>query len=182
MKAANTLTKTANSVLERLRDEIASTVLAQRVWARYEAAPPRDQLAVKVLGGFLAAVLLLTLVILPLHRFNGDAIADYRAQQDTLAWMQNNRGAIGAGAQKVRSPDDSLLTLATRAARGAGINVNRYEPSGDGLNIWLERVPFNQLVQWLDALQRDYGIVATDLTASKRDAAGMVDVRVTLKG
>jgi len=174
--------RTFNTLLERLRDEVASTLLAQRVWARYETAAPREQLAVKILGGFLLAMILIFMVLLPLHRYNSNAIADYRGQQETLAWMQSNRGAIGQAAAKPRAPSDSLLSLATKAARAAGVGIKRYEPSGDGLNVWLEQVPFNQVVQWLEALQRDYGIVPSDLTASKRDAAGMVDVRVTLQG
>lgn len=171
-----------NDLLERFRNELASTVFAQRIWARYETAAPREQMILKILGAFLLAVAALTLVILPLHRFNTDAIADLRAQQDTLAWMQNNRGAIGADPQKARSANDSLLTLSTQGARNLGITFKRYEPSGDGLNIWLEQVPFNQVVKWLETMQRDYGITAVEFSASKRDAPGMVDVRVTLKG
>jgi general secretion pathway protein M len=171
-----------NDLLERLRNEVASTVLAQKIWARYETAAPREQLAAKILGAFLAFVLALLLVVLPLHRFNSNAIADLRAQQDTLAWMQSNRGAIGAGTQKPRAAGDSLLTLANQGARNFGLSFKRYEPNGDGLNLWLEQVPFNQVVKRLDALQRDYGVIAIEFSASKRDEPGMVDVRVTLKG
>lgn len=171
-----------NVLVERLREEVASTVLAQKLWARYEAAAPREQSALRMLGLFLLAVLVLLLVVLPLHRFNANAIADFRAQQDTLAWMQSNRAAIGNSTQKARAPGDSLLTLANQSARTAGLSFKRYEPSGEGLNLWLEQVPFNQVVKWLEAMQRDYGVIATELTASKRDEAGMVDVRVTLKG
>jgi general secretion pathway protein M len=174
--------KMLNDLLEQFRNEVASTVLAQKIWARYEAAAPREQLAVKVLGAFLLIVLVLWLVVLPLHRFNSNAIADFRAQQDTLAWMQSNRGAIGSGTQKTRNADDSLLTLANQGARNFGLSFKRYEPSGDGLNLWLEQVPFNQVIKWLDALQRDYGVIAIEFSASKRDEPGVVDVRVTLKG
>lgn len=174
--------KALDVLIERLRDEAASTLLVQKLWARYEAAGARDQRMLKVLGVFLVVVIVLLLVVLPLHRFNTGAMADYRAQQDTLAWMQSNRAAIGGSVQKVRSTNDSLLTVANQGARNNGLSIKRYEPNGDALNLWLEQVPFNQVVKWLDALQRDYGVIAAELTVSKRDEAGVVDVRVTLKG
>jgi general secretion pathway protein M len=117
-----------------------------------------------------------------LHRFNAGAIADFHSQQDTLTWMQSNRGAIGSDAQKPRAAGDSVLTLANQSARNLGLTIKRYEPGGQGLNLWFEQVPFNQVVQWLEALQREYGIIAIEFSASRRDEPGMVDVRVTLKG
>lgn len=175
--------KAVDEFLEALRERVAATVPAQKLWVYYETAAPREQLVLKALGGFLALVMLLVLLILPLHRFNTDAIADYRAQQDTLAWMQSNRAAIGSSEQKQRAPGDSLLTLANQSARNFGLAFKRYEPNANqGLNLWLEQVPFNQVIKWLDALERDYGVVAVELTVSRRDAAGVVDVRVILQG
>ncbi|MDB6062861.1 MAG: hypothetical protein JWM78_2964 [Verrucomicrobiaceae bacterium] len=174
--------KTFNALLERFRNEVASTLLAQKLWARYETAAPREQLALRLLGIFFLIVLLLLVVVLPLHRFNTASIADFRAQQETLAWMQTNRDAIGSDSQKPRAPGDSLMAIANQSARNAGLSFKRYEPNGEALNLWLEQVPFNQVVKWLDALQRDYGVTAVDFTASKRDEAGVVDIRVTLKG
>lgn len=176
--------KFVDNLLEQLRDRIAATVPAQKLWAYYETAAPREQIALKSLGVFLSLVIILLLVILPLHRFSSGAIADYRAQRETLQWMQNNRASINNNAtQKQREPGSSLLTLANQGARDFGLAFKRYEPNANqGLNLWLEQVPFNQVVKWLEALERDYGIVAVEFTASRRDEAGVVDVRVVLQG
>lgn len=169
---------------EILRDRVAAHALTQKLWTRYEAAAPREQLALRVLGGFLAALLVLLLVVLPLHRFNSDAIAAYRAQQDTLTWMQSNRALIGSSSSgAARKPGDSVLTLANQSARNLGLSFKRYEPNGErGLNLWLEQVPFDQVVKWLDVLERDYGVIAVDFSASRRNEAGLVDVRLILQG
>ncbi len=176
--------KFIDNLLEELRERIAATVPAQKLWAYYETAAPREQTALKALGVFLSLVLILLLVVLPLHRFNSGAVADYRAQRETLQWMQDNREAINSNpAQKQRDPGSSLLTLANQSARDFNLAFKRYEPNANqGLNLWLEQVPFNQVVKWLEALQRDYGIVAVEFTASRRDEAGIVDVRVVLQG
>lgn len=175
--------KYIGELFERLRDQIAASVPAQKLWAYFEAAAPREQNALKMLGVFLSIVLVWLLVIMPLHRYNSAAIADYRAQSETLQWMQDNRAAVGSVARKTREPGASLLTLANQGARNFGLAFKRYEPNANqGLNLWLEQVPFNQVVKWLDALERDYGIIAVELTASRRDEAGIVDVRVVLQG
>lgn len=169
--------------LEILRERIAAHPLTQKLWARYELAAPREQLALRVLGLFLAALLLVFAVIVPLHQFNANAIADYKAQQETLAWMQSNRGAIGKGGSATRKPGDSVLTIANQSARTLGLNFKRYEPNGErGLNLWLEQVSFDQVVRWLEVLERDYGVVAVDFSASRRNEAGLVDVRLNLQG
>lgn len=176
--------KFIDNMLEQLRDRIAASAPAQKLWAYYETAAPREQTALKALGVFLSLVLILLLVILPLHRFNSGAVADYRAQRETLQWMQDNRASIGNSvSQKQRDPGASLLTLANQSAREFGFAFKRYEPNANqGLNLWLEQVPFNQVVKWLEALERDYGIIAVEFSASRRDEAGIVDVRVVLQG
>lgn len=168
---------------EQLRERIAASDLAQRLWARYEVATPREQVAVKILGVVLALLIVFGVIVAPLHRYHSDARAAYRQQLETLAWMQANRGLVGtAGIGKNRPAGESLLSLANQSARASGLAFKRSEPAGDrGLNLWLERVPFNQVVAWLGQLERDYGVVASEFAASRRDEAGMVDVRVTLQ-
>jgi general secretion pathway protein M len=170
--------------LEILRERIAAHALTQNLWARYELAAPREQLMLRVLGLFFLGLLLVFALIVPLHQFNADAIADYRAQRDTLAWMQSNRGAVKAGAAPATGKSgDSVMSIINQSARPLGLNFKRYEPSGErGVNLWLEQVPFDQVVRWLELLERDFGVIAVDFSATKRDEAGMVDVRLNLQG
>jgi general secretion pathway protein M len=175
--------KIVDDLLEQLRNRMAESTPGQKLWAYYETAAPREQIALKALGIFLSAVLILLLVILPLHHFNSGAIADYRAQRDTLQWMHDNRAGISSDTQKQRAPDASLLTLANQSARNFGLVFKRYEPNANqGLNLWLEQVPFNQVVKWLEELERTSGVVAIEFTATRRDEAGVVDVRIVLQG
>ena len=172
--------------LELLRERIAAHPLTQRLWARYELAAPREQLMLRGLGLFFLVLILLFAIVVPLHEFNAGAIADYRAQQDTLAWMENNRGAVGKGAAatSARKSGDSVLSMVNQSARPLGIGFKRYEPNGErGVNLWLEQVPFDQVVRWLELLERDYGVIAVDISVtSRRDEAGLVDVRLNLQG
>lgn len=169
---------------ERVRDRIAATEAAQRAWGWYQAATPREQLYLTVAGVALTALLVWLLVLSPLISFSGNARADYLQQRETLAWMQANRHRTGSQpAAQARAPGESLLGIANQSARAAGLTFRRYEPTGDsGLNLWLEGVPFNQLVQWLEALERDYAIATAELTVTRRDEPGLVDARVVVEG
>lgn len=163
-------------------DRIAASTLGQKVWAYYEAAAPREQLIIKVASGLILLVLA-WMLLTPLHEFNQNAAADYEQQQDTLAWMQANRALVGKAVPSARKPGESLLTVANQSARRFGLSFRRYEPKGEnGLNLQLEKVPFNQVVQWLGVLEHEYGVHAVDLTTSRRDEPGVVDVRVVLEG
>jgi general secretion pathway protein M len=168
---------------EQLRERIAASDLAQRLWARYEVATPREQLTLKILGGAVAVLLVFVFIVIPLHSYHSGARADYLQQTETLAWMQANRPLVGtATAGKGRPEGESLLSLANQSARDAGLSFKRSEPAGErGLNLWLEKASFNQVVAWLGQLERDYGVVASELSASRRDEPGLVDVRVTLQ-
>lgn len=175
--------KFIDDLLEPLRDRIAASAPAQKVWAYYETAAPREQFALRMLGAFLGVVLIALFVILPLHRYHSGAIDDYRAQRETLQWMQENRAEVAGSAKKPREPGTSLLTLANQTARTQGLAFKRYEPNANqGLNLWLEQVPFNQVVKWLVALERDHGVVAVEFSATRRDQPGIVDVRIVLQG
>jgi general secretion pathway protein M len=44
-----------------------------------------------------------------------------------------------------------------------------------------EVADFDALMNWLDALARDYGVQATDLSVDKVEGLGLVNARATLE-
>jgi general secretion pathway protein M len=168
---------------EGARDRIAATATAQRIWAWYESATPREQLYLKVGAAAVGALLIWLLVLSPLMTFGERARADYLQQRETVAWMQANRHRVGGPAAQPRAPGESLLGIANQTARAVGLSFRRYQPTGDnGLNLWLEGVPFNQLMPWLETLELEHGVVANELTITRRDEPGLVDARIVLEG
>lgn len=169
--------------LDGLRERLAASELGQQAWARYERASAGQQTALQIGGTLLLLALLLVGIVWPLHEFSQGSQARYREQLDTLAWMEANRHRVAATDAAARDPDAPLLATVTQSAGGAGLPIRRYEPAGEnGLNLWLDDVPFDALVRWLEQLERDHQVVAADLTVRRRADAGMVDVRITLEG
>ena len=170
-------------ISERLRERIAASPACQRIWGYYEAAAPREQMAMMVGAAAVVLLLIWLLIVAPLHGWSRSARAEYQQQRDTLAWMEANRQRVGAvaNASSERVPGEALLTLANRTAARRGISFRRYEPVGsNGLSVTLERASFNELVQWLGELERS-GVVARELSVRRRDEAGLVDARIVIE-
>jgi len=157
--------------------------------ARWDALAPREQ---QVLGGGAVVVALLLAWAFVWHPF---ALARERlaqrvtADRSALAWMRGAQGDVqGLSKNGARGSGDrqgkSLLALADVSARGAGLASAhmRVEPTGArSVRVTFEGVNFDALVSWVEALARDYGVQATDLSTDKVEGLGLVNARVTLE-
>ncbi len=145
---------------------------------------------VLIAGGCLVAIILAwALVWYPLARARGDLTADLNRQRSDLAWMRQAMTRVQALHKRgdrgqVSRQGKSLLALADVSARGAGLGqaLKRVEPTGgNSVRVTFEIANFDALVNWLDALARDYGVQVSDLSVDKVPGIGLVNARVTLQ-
>ena len=158
-----------------------------RAWWLTLAANERRMLG----GGALVAVVLLgwAFVWHPLARREVELTRNIEQQRNELAYVKVGAAQIGAlRATGTRSRADrqgkSLLALADASARGAGLeaSLKRVEPVGaHGVRVSFETASFDALVQWIEALSRNYGVEASDLSADRANGIGLVNARVTLQ-
>ena len=158
-----------------------------RAW--WEKLQARER---RVLGvGAVSVALMLgwALVWYPLSHARSDLGARVAHQRDDLVWMRQALGETRSlRAQGARSRADrqgkSLLALADVSARGAGLAgaLKRVEPAGsNSVRVTFEIADFDTLMNWLDALARDYGVQTTDFSSDKVEGLGLVNARVTLE-
>jgi general secretion pathway protein M len=79
---------------------------------------------------------------------------------------------------------NSLLALADATARSAGMetSLKRVEPVGSrSVRVSFDGANFDALVQWIEALSKNYAVEASDLSADRADGIGLVNARVTLQ-
>jgi general secretion pathway protein M len=155
-------------------------------WSKLQA---REQRMLSV-GAVISALLLgWALLWYPLAHARADLQTRVARQRADLAWMRQGLGeahelhAQGTHGRAERQ-GKSLLALADVSARGAGLAgaLKRTEPTGGkSVRVSFEVADFDALVNWLDALARDYGIQATDFSADKVEGLGLVNARVTLE-
>lgn len=153
--------------------------------AWYLGLAPRERLLV---GGAAVLVVLLLgylLVIEPLQQRRAVLERGVVAQRELLAWM---RDAVMPLRGNPTSPSDSrgqsLFAVVDRSARATVLAgaLQRVQPEGQGnVRVWFDDAPFDDLVRWIAALQREHGITVNTLSVERADEAGLVDARLTLE-
>ena len=155
----------------------------QNVLTRYRALERRDQYALIGLGLFLGALVLYYGVWNPANDF----FEARRTQRDReLSLVKYMRGSEArARASKMESTHSvsgqALLTQISRTAQQFQISPNRLQPEGtDGVSVWFDDVPFNDLVRWLE-LQSQQGVTIRQISIDRQAEAGMVKARIVLR-
>ena len=59
--------------------------------------------------------------------------------------------------------------------------IRRLEAEGTGARVVLEEATFQQVILWLEALERDHGLRVRDLEMTRRPAPGIVGVTLALE-
>jgi len=150
----------------------------------FESLDERERRMV-VIGGVCIALLLVFGVILPLDRSVAHAQARVAAKQADLAWMRGVAPELAAAGPPVNAPtsQQSMLVVVDRAAREAGLGtaLTSSEPSGaGGLQVRLEKAPFDAIVAWLARLSEQDGIRVDSATMDNAGQPGVVNAGVVL--
>lgn len=158
-----------------------------RTW--WDGLQSRERRMLGVGSVVVAALLGWALVWYPLTHARVDLDKRVTRQREDLAWMrQASAEARELHAQgthgRAERQGKSLLALADVSARGTGLSgaLKRVEPAGGkSVRLNFEVADFDALMNWLDALARDYGVQATDLSVDKVEGLGLVNARATLE-
>lgn len=93
--------------------------------------------------------------------------------------VQRTRGSGGT----LAGADQSLLAVVDQSGKASrlGKPPSRLQPEGDNMvRVWIEDVPFDAVLRWLNDLQTRYGVRVDSADIERQSAAGMVTVRLTL--
>ncbi|WP_166263638.1 type II secretion system protein GspM [Marinobacter caseinilyticus] len=170
--------------------KIKELPVVQKMVAQYDHLPRRDQQALIALTVALFIAIIYFAVWRPASAFHHEAVTDRTSAEALVVWMEGNRDVI----QRISARDNTemtgtriedgraLMSTVTRSAGEAGLSLQRFEPSGeDGIRVWLENAPFNQVAGWLETLNADYGIAIDQAALDRGKSPGLVSVRLTLQ-
>jgi general secretion pathway protein M len=110
-------------------------------------------------------------------------------QLATLQWMQKSAAEVlslrnrDAGT-KTSGSTEALLTLVDRTAKQNQLRqyIQRIKPQDNNtVQLWLEETPFDNLMQWLGTLVKQYNIFLESISIERQEKSGMVDARLTLQ-
>lgn len=181
-----------NHMTPQPQTDSSSTVsnLIQRLQVSFNRLSPRDQTALGALGSFLALIIVIYGLWLPVQQMHRDGLTHWQQQRQQLLWLHAQAPAIARLApsrpedqtSSGQPTDDApLLTRVTTSAKKHGIAVKRLQPEGDArLRLWLEAVDFNQTLLWLENAQQQ-GLTIDDISVDATPARnGKANIRLLL--
>lgn len=71
----------------------------------------------------------------------------------------------------------SLSSIVNQSAGRHNITITRLQPQADDLQVWIDEVPFSQLLGWLEFLANREGLLVKNIDLGKTDEKGVVKVR-----
>jgi general secretion pathway protein M len=166
-----------------LASQLQARLAQHPLAARWHGMPPRDRLALGLLGGFMTLVLLYLLLWRPVSQ-NLEQARGYLQQQRALhAYLQEHAPQVRdlQGRPQQASIDATALQgLVTSSAASQGLNVERLDNQGDGgLQVSLQPTEFSRLLRWLVSLEEQG--VRVDEAGLERAEKGSVSTRLLLR-
>ena len=139
----------------------------------------REQRLVAAMSLVVGIFLFISLVWQPLNENLAKAQIKVQKQQRLEQWVNENlayyKTLQRSGSNK--KSNESLSSLVNRTAKSLSITIARMQPQGDDLQVWIDEVPFDRFVSWIDQLNRQEAtkVLAVDLSVG--NAPGTVKVR-----
>ncbi len=155
------------------------------------ALQTRERMILIIAGAIVLIALIYLLIVEPVLRKHADLRNQVKAQQKTLAWMQQtservkqlqaNASQSGSGSV---GHQGSLLALMESSSQQSNMRkpIQRMEPEGkNGVKLWLEDADFDNLIHWVGELSYNQGVVVTRATISRGESPGQIDSRLSLQ-
>lgn len=156
-----------------------------RRWYKHRSSS--DQRAINLLAVFFVGLTLYFAIWQPVRANLKAAESYYESRKELHAFVTTREPEIRA--LQASSVSDArglggepLLSVVTDTARSRNLALRRYEPKGEnGVSLWLDGVPFNDVVAWLDELRNLYAIRVSQISVDRdEERAGAVTIKVAL--
>lgn len=139
----------------------------------------REQQLVSVLAVFVVIFLFFNLIWQPLNENLDKTEKKLARQQNLLAWVTENtaryKAAEKSGNKNARG--GSLSSVVNRSAKQHQIVITRVQPQGSDIQVWIDEIPFTQLLTWLESLTTKNGLRVNSIDITKSDVKGIVKIR-----
>lgn len=150
---------------------------------RFRQLSRREQIIVFFLSLLLGWLVFYSVAWAPLS----DGISVYESSNEksleTLEWMRQATANMqtSRGAAPQAQANQSISALIDSTLPEYKLVMQRYQPTGDRqAQLWLEDAALPQIIAWLAAMERDYGMRLVNVSIASSDKKGMVKTRVRL--
>ena len=95
--------------------------------------------------------------------------------------MLQNPGFNAPDPEAIAADSRPVPIVITDTAAVFQLVIRRLEAEGTGARVVLEEATFQQVILWLEALERDHRLRVRDLEMTRRPAPGVVSVTLALE-
>jgi len=163
-------------------------VYLQQFMARWAQLRPRERIGLIAAGSALALMLVYLMLWEPVVNEADRLKRAIEQNRELVSWMQAKepevRRLLGSGGAQ-RGGGSLLGTIDSTAKRSKlGDAMKRVEPDGSNrVRVWMEQASFDDMVRWLDQLQRSHGVQITSVVIDRVEgSSGLVNARFVFSG
>lgn len=146
---------------------------------RWLALTKRDQQAVIALSISSIVAVVVFGILLPISGASSKAEQDLKNAQSVyqeLLSLAPSALAESGGGQAFNA--NAINSEVRRQAARYGVVIQRFEPSGSDIKVWVEDARYPNVVQWIGGLE-SIGVTHSELAMDNRPKPGFVNARVT---
>ena len=170
-----------NFDLEAIKSQVTATSSYQAASNWYTALSERDRTIVKALSVLFIIAIFISWVWQPMVKANTSADSRLASELKFHTFMKENAHKVSSGNVPSGGKQGSILGTVNQLAKVKGLALKRFEPEGSsGLRVWLDKVEFNKVIDWLELLEAEKGIAVEQISIDKVNS-GIVNLRVVLK-
>ncbi len=149
----------------------------QKGQQKWQHLNSREKSLVSAMTLVVVIFLLYSLIWQPLNTHLDKVAKKLARQQQLLTWVEKNTDRYQQFNKHGKVGQGSLTGIINQSARQKHIKVTRMQPQGDDIQVWIDEVPFELLLQWLEHLVTAKGLQIQAIDLSAADEQGMVKVR-----
>ena len=144
---------------------------------KWQQLNAREQSLIMVMSVVIGIFLFYSLVWQPLNDNLEKASKKLNRQQELLLFVKEKTKQYQQVKHTNKLTGGSLTGIVNRTAHSKQIKVTRMQPQGDDLQVWIDEIPFEQLLKWLEQLVVNEGVIIKAIDISKAETNGVVQVR-----
>lgn len=145
----------------------------------WEQLSERDKKAASLLLVSLFVAILIFGLVLPIHSHHQQARQALITAQNVfeeIVTLAPQAMAMGNNSDNIAPA--ALNNEIRRQAVRMGVTIQRFEPDGDNLRVWLEGQTYQSVINWLASLET-VGVRHTEGTLEKGREPGLISARFT---
>ena len=149
----------------------------------WQSLKPQEKRLLSIAGVIFIIFFFVMVIYRPLNNAVAEAKQELSKQQELLQFVQQSVVQIKAKGGSVKAVSGGNVTQVVNSTRSRyQIEIARMQPSGEGLRLNIDSVPFNQLLSWLDDIVKNHGVTISNIELSLDPKPGHVRVsRIVLE-